>query len=94
MLEALAYGGKNVFFIQVGSNDATHNDPLRRFILERGWRGLMIEPVPHVFERLKRNYANRPAITPGVRHCRPGRRGGFLVPGENQRSAAAAAGRP
>jgi FkbM family methyltransferase len=64
MLEALAYGGKDVFFIQVGSNDATHNDPLRRFILERGWRGLMIEPVPHVFERLKRNYANRPTITP------------------------------
>lgn len=43
-------------FIQVGANDGSLYDPLRREILRRNWRGLMIEPVPDVFERLKANY--------------------------------------
>lgn len=44
-------------FVQVGSNDGEQLDPLRQSILEREWRGLMIEPVPHVFARLRENYA-------------------------------------
>jgi FkbM family methyltransferase len=51
-----------VFFVQVGSNDATHGDPLRRFILERSWSGIMIEPVRYVFDRLVENYAGREGL--------------------------------
>jgi FkbM family methyltransferase len=43
------------FFIQIGSNDGKQHDPLRRAILRRRWRGIMVEPVPYVFERLQRN---------------------------------------
>lgn len=44
------------YFLQVGANDGALYDPLRREILRRNWRGIMIEPVPDVFERLAANY--------------------------------------
>jgi FkbM family methyltransferase len=44
------------FFVQVGSNDGEQHDPLRATILRGRWHGIMIEPVPYVFERLRRNY--------------------------------------
>jgi FkbM family methyltransferase len=43
-------------FIQVGANDGALHDPLRRELVRRNWRGIMIEPVPYVFERLQQNY--------------------------------------
>ncbi|MEO8256926.1 MAG: FkbM family methyltransferase [Acidobacteriota bacterium] len=62
VLEALAYSRGTIFFIQVGSNDADYNDPLRPFILSHDWRGIMIEPVPYVFDRLQRKYADRDGL--------------------------------
>jgi FkbM family methyltransferase len=44
------------FFIEVGSNDGEQHDHLRPFILASAWRGIMVEPVPYVFERLRRAY--------------------------------------
>jgi FkbM family methyltransferase len=45
-------------FIQVGSNDGEQQDPLRSAILSRSWSGIMVEPVPYVFERLRANYGH------------------------------------
>jgi FkbM family methyltransferase len=45
------------FFVEVGSNDGDSFDHLRSHILQRRWRGVMVEPIPHVFDRLQRNYA-------------------------------------
>jgi FkbM family methyltransferase len=44
------------FFIEIGANDGEQWDPLRPFILSRRWRGILVEPLPHVFERLQSNY--------------------------------------
>jgi FkbM family methyltransferase len=44
-------------FVQVGANDGVFVDPLRPYVLSRGWRGILVEPQPDVFERLKANYA-------------------------------------
>jgi FkbM family methyltransferase len=44
------------FFIQIGSNDGVQQDPLREAIVRSRWRGIMLEPVPYVFERLRNNY--------------------------------------
>jgi FkbM family methyltransferase len=45
-------------FIQIGSNDGISIDPLREFIVsDTRWHGAFVEPVPQLFERLKRNYA-------------------------------------
>jgi FkbM family methyltransferase len=44
------------FFIEIGANDGWHNDNLRASILSSRWSGIMVEPLPFVFERLGRNY--------------------------------------
>lgn len=44
-------------FIQIGSNDGVRLDPLHEQILAWQWAGVLVEPIPYVFERLRRNYA-------------------------------------
>ena len=46
----------DVHFIQIGSNDGKHNDPIFPYINKAGWKGILVEPVPYLFERLKSNY--------------------------------------
>src|SRR5262245_11123069 len=48
-------GGK-VTFLQVGANDGLRNDPIREFVVRDRWSGLLVEPLPDVFEMLQRNY--------------------------------------
>ena len=45
-------------FVQIGANDGVSNDPIRRFVLKYGFRGVLVEPQPEVFARLQRNYTN------------------------------------
>ena len=49
-----------VTFVKVGAHDGATGDPLHE-ITSRcpDWRGLLIEPVPHLFQRLARNYGNQ-----------------------------------
>jgi FkbM family methyltransferase len=54
---------ENVFFVQIGSNDGSRGDPLYAAVRRHGhWRGILVEPVPFVFERLKNNYDNDPRL--------------------------------
>lgn len=53
---------KNLFFVQIGANDGMTVDPLYRFVNEFGWSGILVEPVPDAFERLKANYRNRTGL--------------------------------
>lgn len=49
----------SVFFVQIGSNDGIRGDPLYRLVsTQKSWSGILIEPVPFFFERLKRNYSH------------------------------------
>jgi len=50
------------FFIQIGANDGQGEDPLREEIITRRWSGILVEPVPHVFERLRRYYGDIPRL--------------------------------
>lgn len=46
-----------VSFIEIGANDGIAGDPIRELVLSRpGWSGVLIEPQPYIFERLKSNY--------------------------------------
>jgi FkbM family methyltransferase len=47
---------QHAFVVQVGVHDGTAIDPLRDELLRRPWRGILLEPVPYVFERLRANY--------------------------------------
>lgn len=45
-----------VFFIQIGANDGISNDPLYKFVVRFGWEGILLEPLPEVFEMLTATY--------------------------------------
>ena len=50
---------ESIFFVQVGSNDGMQGDPLHNIIVTNSnWKGIFIEPVGFLFERLKKNYEN------------------------------------
>jgi FkbM family methyltransferase len=56
LLDRFADVYPTAFFVEIGSNDGEQHDHLRPLILTHEWRGIMVEPVPYVFERLRRNY--------------------------------------
>jgi FkbM family methyltransferase len=58
ILEEFSHHKKDVLFIQIGSNDGISNDPLREFIIGGKWQGVLIEPIPYLFEELCSNYQN------------------------------------
>ena len=57
LLAAFATEYPRASFIEIGAHDGVEGDHLRPWILENEWRWVMVEPVPHLFERLRRNYA-------------------------------------
>lgn len=58
ILRALA-GRESVFFVQVGSNDGQQGDPLHELLKDHtDWRGLFIEPIDFLMERLRQHYAS------------------------------------
>lgn len=52
----MAKRGEALSFVQIGANDGVFSDPIRDFILNRGWHGVLVEPQPDVFERLMNAY--------------------------------------
>lgn len=58
LLAAFADCHPDAFFVEIGSNDGEQHDHLRPFILGGRWRGIMVEPVPYVFARLRENYGS------------------------------------
>jgi putative sugar O-methyltransferase len=63
LLEAFAEAYPRAEFVEVGANDGEQHDHLRPHVLGRQWTGVMVEPVPYVFERLERNYRDVPRVT-------------------------------
>ena len=64
VIDAFGEAYPSASFVQVGANDGVQRDPIREQILRRRWHGLMVEPVPYVFERLVRNYAAIDRVEP------------------------------
>lgn len=54
--------GPSLKFVQIGANDGITGDPIRKYILEHGWVGILVEPQARVFERLKQNYRDVPGL--------------------------------
>jgi FkbM family methyltransferase len=51
-----------VFFVQVGAMDGITHDPIYRFVIDLGWRGILVEPIPYLNKKLRENYANRDGL--------------------------------
>lgn len=49
-------------FVQVGSNDGRTGDPLFGTVSQADVRGLLVEPMPELFERLTVTYAEKPGL--------------------------------
>ena len=47
------------FVVQIGANDGAAGDPLADAFRRTKWSGLLVEPVPHLAERLAARYADR-----------------------------------
>jgi len=45
-----------VFFIQIGSNDGLHGDPICELVKKNKWHGILVEPITEIFEKLRHNY--------------------------------------
>ncbi len=56
ILGAFADAYPRAVFVEIGANDGVRTDHLRPFILSCPWRGVMVEPVPWLYERLRENY--------------------------------------
>jgi FkbM family methyltransferase len=57
VLYALARREPDLFFLQVGAMDGKRFDPIYAFVKNYGWTGLLLEPLPDLFEALAANYA-------------------------------------
>lgn len=59
ILDALTASLGEVFFLQIGANDGFHFDPIEPYVASGKWHGILVEPVPFLFERLTVRYAGR-----------------------------------
>lgn len=50
-------------FVEIGANDGEKFDHLHDLVHSGRWRGVMVEPVPYVFERLRANYEHLPLVS-------------------------------
>lgn len=53
---------QQLFFVQIGSNDGKTGDPLNDLIKRDGWSGVLVEPIPYLFERLIKQYTGLPNL--------------------------------
>ena len=49
-------------FVQIGANDGVMYDPLHAVVRAAGWSGVLVEPVPALYEQLVSNYAEVPNL--------------------------------
>jgi FkbM family methyltransferase len=64
-LDALSQSPSHRFkFVQIGANDGVRFDGLYGYVTNHPCSGIVVEPLPDMFERLRMNYADYPHIVP------------------------------
>ena len=58
LLRAFADCHPDALFVEIGANNGEAYDHLAPYVRSRNWRGVMVEPVPFLFERLRENYGD------------------------------------
>ena len=53
---AISQQRKPVQFLQVGAMDGVSYDPIHAFVRNFGWHGILVEPLPDMLERTRKNY--------------------------------------
>lgn len=52
--------GSDLNVVQIGAMDGINFDDTRGFLDMYRWDALLVEPVPHIFDELKKNFSDRP----------------------------------
>jgi FkbM family methyltransferase len=53
-------GERNLVVLQIGANDGLATDPIHDLLMQNpDWEAILVEPVPFLYERLKKNYLGR-----------------------------------
>ncbi|MBL7486727.1 FkbM family methyltransferase [Frankia sp. AgB1.9] len=55
--------GRPLTVVQIGANDGEMGDPIHDAIVNHGWRGVVVEPLPHLFTALANSYRGVPGIS-------------------------------
>jgi FkbM family methyltransferase len=53
------YFGEEFTLLQIGANDGVTNDPINHFLQKNNGNAILVEPIPDVFEKLKKNYSRK-----------------------------------
>ena len=79
LLEDFATALPDAFFLQIGANDGFTGDPLYPIISRDNtrWRGVMVEPVAHLFEQLSERHGKSPSLR--LEHAAIGEHDGAVV---------------
>lgn len=64
-----------VRFVQIGASDGVFGDPIHTYIERDHWTGLLVEPIPAVFELLQFNYRRNRKLK--FENCAVGREEGI-----------------
>lgn len=46
----------DIFFLEIGAHDGVSYDPIHSYVSQFHWKGLLVEPQPAIFQKLKENY--------------------------------------
>lgn len=63
-LDRLLQRGTPLKSVQIGANDGVRFDDLYPIVTNGPFRGIVVEPLPDLYERLQLNYAGHPQIVP------------------------------
>lgn len=53
----LSINKEPVYFVQVGAMDGVSYDPIHSYVKKFNWKGILVEPLPDMMQRLRMNYA-------------------------------------
>ena len=51
-----------VFFVQIGAMDGASFDPIHAHVKAHHWRGILVEPLPDMMDRLRNNYGQQKGL--------------------------------
>ena len=62
VLRAYAASRRSLFFVQIGANNGSSNDPMSKCIRAMRLKGIVVEPQAAVFSQLSESYADQPQL--------------------------------
>jgi FkbM family methyltransferase len=62
LIERVKNSTENPFVLQIGAMDGVFFDLLHSHLMQGGWRGVLVEPLPDMFASLQKAYAGHPEI--------------------------------